>query len=425
MGAVPRAIGRFLLNTRIGFFLALRQLYRSSAWTTTLIVFVMVLTFLNLVVVSGILVGLLQGAVDGTREKYLSDVIISSETDKAYIENSANVIAIVDRIEGVERYTPRYRTGAILEANYKTRQEDEKPNTASAQLVGIDPYAEDAITHLREDIVEGSFVEPGDFDQIVLGHFLLKQYLPIESPAFTTLENVGVGSKIRVKVGDVVREVTVKGIIKNKVDEVSLSAFMVDSQMRNLIGRSDGNVSEVAIQVKDGVNPVSVRDEILRYGVGGYARVQTFEDALPKFLKDMIATFGLLGTVFSSLGLVVASITIFIVVFINAITRRKFIGILKGIGINGQAIELSYVMQSIFYAVIGSIVGLVIVYAVLVPALAANPIDFPFSDGILVAPLGETLSRIGLLIAATIIAGYIPARMIVRKNTLNSILGRD
>jgi ABC-type lipoprotein release transport system permease subunit len=122
---------------------------------------------------------------------------------------------------------------------------------------------------------------------------------------------------------------------------------------------------------------------------------------------------------------VVASITIFIVVFINAITRRKFIGILKGIGVTGEAIEYSYVMQSIFYAVIGSLLGLAIVYGVLVPALEANPIDFPFSDGILVAPLGETLARIALLVSATIVAGYIPARMIVRKNTLNSILGRD
>jgi ABC-type antimicrobial peptide transport system permease subunit len=32
--------------------------------------------------------------------------------------------------------------------------------------------------------------------------------------------------------------------------------------------------------------------------------------------------------------------------------------------------------------------------------------------------------RVGLLMITTIIAGYIPARMIVRKNTLDSILGR-
>ena len=56
---------------------------------------------------------------------------------------------------------------------------------------------------------------------------------------------------------------------------------------------------------------------------------------------------------------------------------------------------------------------------------AAHPIDFPFSDGILVAPLDQTFFRVGLLVASTLIAGYIPAWMIIRKNTLDSILGRN
>jgi putative ABC transport system permease protein len=291
--------------------------------------------------------------------------------------------------------------------------------------VGIDPSSEHAVTSIRDNLIEGSFIEAGDYDQVVLGHYLLEQYLQIESPAFTTLEDVGIGTKIRMRVGDVTKEVTVKGIVKTKVDEISLSAFMSDSQMRGLIGRSDGNVDEIAIKVKDGVDPSVVRDHLLLYGVGNVAKVQTFEDAQPKFLKDMIATFSLLGTVFSSLGLAVAAITIFIVIFINAITRRKFIGILKGIGISGQAIEFSYVFQSIFYAVAGSAIGLVLLYGFLSPVIAANPIDFPFSDGILVAPLGETFTRIGILISVTLLAGYIPARIIVRKNTLSSILGRN
>jgi ABC-type antimicrobial peptide transport system permease subunit len=61
----------------------------------------------------------------------------------------------------------------------------------------------------------------------------------------------------------------------------------------------------------------------------------------------------------------------------------------------------------------------------LVPYFNQNPIDFPFSDGILVAPLDQTLFRVGLLVISTLIAGFIPAWMIIRKNTLDSILGRN
>ena len=415
----------FPLNVRIGFFLAVRALRRASLWTTGLIIFVMVLTFLNLVVVSGILVGLLQGAIDQTRTKFTSDVIISALNDKEYIENSPNLLALIETISEIESFTPRFREGGILEANYKTKKEGDKANTAVATAVGIDPARENAVTGIANDIVEGSFLVAGDYDQVVLGHYLLKQYLPIETPSFSTLENVGIGTKIRIKVGDVVREVTVKGILRSKVDEIALRTFMVDSQFRSMIGRNDGNVTEIAIKLKPGADPIALRDTLQRSGVDKYAKVQTYEDAQPQFLKDIIATFNMLGNVFSSLGLIVASITIFIVVFINAITRRKFIGILKGIGIRGRAIEISYVFQSIFYALIGSGIGLAVVYGFLVPFFAANPIDFPFSDGILVAPVDKTLFRVGLLVFSTLIAGYIPAWMIIRKNTLDSILGRN
>ncbi|MEK7613996.1 MAG: ABC transporter permease [Patescibacteria group bacterium] len=410
---------------RIGFYLALRQLQRTSVWTTGLIIFVMVLTFLNLVVVYGILVGLIQGAVDQTRVQYTSDVIISSLQDKKYIENSPNIVSLIEKVPGVESVTPRYREAALLEANYKTRKDTDKPNTASAQIVGIDPIREQAVTGIAQYIIEGSFLEPGDYDKIVLGHFLLSQYIPVQSPAFQSLDNVGIGTKIRIKVGEVTREVTVKGIIKTKVDDISVAAFMDDAQLRSLIGRTDGNVDEIAVKLEPGVDPTTVRDSILLSGVGEFAKVQTYEDAQPQFLKDIIATFGMLGAAFSSIGLVVAIITVFIVIFINAITRRKYIGILKGIGIHPRAIEYSYVFQSMFYALIGSAIGLGIVYLILVPSFLANPIDFPFSDGILVAPLNETMMRIVLLVVSTVLAGFVPAWMIVRKNTLDSILGRN
>lgn len=97
---------------------------------------------------------------------------------------------------------------------------------------------------------------------------------------------------------------------------------------------------------------------------------------------------------------------------------------MKGIGISEKAIEVSYVFQSVFYAILGGLLGLFVVYVLLVPLFNAHPLDFPFSDGILVAPVGSTTFRFFLLLLVTLIAGYIPARSIVKKNTLDSILGR-
>jgi putative ABC transport system permease protein len=410
---------------RIGFFLALRQVRRASKWTTGLIIFVMTLTFLNLVVVSGILVGLIEGAVEANKQYYTSDIIISKLEKKDYIEKSPLVLSIIRALPEAEAISARYIESGRIEANYKSAAKEEEIDSAGGTLAGIDPVAEEKLTGISRFVIEGEYLEPDDYDKVLIGAYLLKKYFPVESPGFTTLDNVGVGDKVRVKIGDITREVTVKGIVKSKVDELAYRVYFVDKQFRDLIGRSDYNVDEISIKLRDGVDAIEVKDALLRSGIGTYARVQTFEDAQPKFLKDIKATFALLGNMISSIGLAVASITIFIVIFINAITRRKFIGILKGIGISGKTIETSYIFQSFFYALCGSAIGFIILYGILQPYIAAHPINFPFSDGILVAPLLGTGIKIAILVFTTVIAGYIPARMIVRRNTLDSILGRN
>ena len=81
-------------------------------------------------------------------------------------------------------------------------------------------------------------------------------------------------------------------------------------------------------------------------------------------------------------------------------------------------------MQSLVYALVGTAIGLGLLYGFLRPFFNAHPIDFPFSDGILVAPVAGTMLRMLLLLITTAVAGYLPARMIIRRNTLDAILGR-
>ncbi len=415
----------FTTSARVGFFLGFRQVKRSNMWTTTLIISVMTLTFLNLVVVSGILVGLIEGAVEAVRGRYTSDVIVSNLAEKTYIERSPTIIESTKALPWVEAVTARYVEGGTIEANYKTKiRQTDLSDEASTVMAGIDPVREDQVTGLSNLLIEGTYLEPGDYDKVLVGALLLKQYLDFEAPGFSTLDNVHVGTKVRVNIGGNFREVTVKGITKSKVDEIDRRVFFVDTQLRSLIGRNDFNVDEIAIKLKPDGDPVVVKEALLANGFGAFAKVQTYEDGQPKFLKDIKATFALLGNVISSIGLAVASITIFIVIFVNAITRRKFIGILKGIGIHNHALEIAYVLQALFYAVIGTAIGLIILFGILKPYIAAHPINFPFSDGILVATASGTAIRVIVLFVATLIAGYIPARIVVKQNTLDAILGR-
>jgi ABC-type lipoprotein release transport system permease subunit len=92
---------------RVGWFLAFRQIRRSSKGTTGLIIFIMILTFLNLVVVSGLLVGLIAGSFEQFRESYAGDVIITAAPGRDYIEKSQELITFLESHPKVSAISPR------------------------------------------------------------------------------------------------------------------------------------------------------------------------------------------------------------------------------------------------------------------------------------------------------------------------------
>lgn len=409
---------------RVGWFLAVRQLKRASVWTNLLIIFVMTLTFLNLVVVSGILVGLIEGLSVVYRSDYSGDVMISNLPSKKNIEDSQRVMRILDSFPEVEGYIARYLEGVVLEANYdRPRKPSELKDEASTLLAGVDPAIEEKLSNISRNIEEGEFLEPGDNDQIVLGTYLREESLP-DVVDLQALAGVEVGSKIRVWVGENSREFTVKGILFSKVDAVSMRAFITDTEFIKLTGRNNYNVDEIAVKLKPGFTSEQTKQALLANGLSEVATVQTWQESQGKFFDDIKNTFDILGSSISAIGLAVASITIFIVIYINAISRKKYIGILKAIGVSPKSIEFAYILQSGFYAAIGSLIGWFLVYLLLQPYFAAHPIDFPFSDGILFAPFDNTSLRTLLLFLTTLVAGYVPARIVVKKNTLDAILGR-
>lgn len=420
-----KAQNSFSQNVSVGWFLAKRELRRANIWTTSLIVLVMTLTFLNLIVVSGILVGLIQGSEDAQKKYAIGDIVISPFLNRASILQTPEVVKIVKTIPGYKNHTVRYSGGARVESNYReTIAPGEKRDGAGASVLGIDPIAEENFSGISKFVIRGSYLSPSDGDSILIGKNLLYEFTPIEAPGFQTLKNVEVGSRVKVTAGETEKEYFVKGIISSKVDEFDTSLVMIESEARHLLNRTDLDANTIAIQILSGTDPLQAQKFLLDSGVGENARVQTADEAFPKFLKDIKETFRILGTVISGIGLVVASITIFIVIFVNAITRRRFIGILKGIGINKKAILYSYMYQATIYASLGIIFGMMLVFGLIKPYFAANPINFPFSDGILVATVPGAMSQAFILLITTMIAGYIPANIVIKQNTLSAILGR-
>jgi ABC-type lipoprotein release transport system permease subunit len=376
---------------RVGWFLALRQIRRGGKGTTALIVFIMVLTFLNLVVVSGLLIGLITGSYGQYREGYSGDVIITTAPGRDYIENSQGLIGFLQSHPWVTTFSPRYAvTAQILGTLDDLPNNKEQANVIGARLTGIDLEKEEAVTRFSRFVVYGKTLNPYEEGYILLGANLLTKYSSFADaniPGLSFLKDVDIGSRVRVSIttdGQTTKkDFIVAGIVKSKIDEISTRAFITDKELKRLLPINQEQVQEIAIRTTDRAKAPLLVTEIKEYMGSSAARIQTSEEAIPSFLRDIESTMGILGNALSSFALIVAAITIFIVIFINAVTKRKFIGIMKGIGISPIAIQLSYIIQAIFYGIAGSTIGLLLTFLILRPYFDANPINFPFSDGIL------------------------------------------
>lgn len=410
---------------RVATLLASRFLLRTSKWQTALVIFVMMLTFLNLVAINGILVGLIDGALLAYNNRYAGDLFISKLPEKENIERTSAIRTILSQHPSVAAYSERIVEGATLEANYQrsVSQPNIVPDRISLAVAGININEETAVTNLSDAIVEGAFLTETDGNSIVLGGLLIDRYFPAEV-GLQTVSEVYPGDKVRLTVGNARQEFTVKGIIKTKADAADLRAYVLANELKKMTSVYEPGTDEFAIRLTENANIPQVQADILSYGVGNRALVRTTGEAIGEFLDEIKDTFKVVGNIIGAISVIVASITIFIIIFITAITRRKYIGILKAIGVSAVTIELSYVMLSIFYSLIGVSLGVLILYSILLPYFFANPIDFPFSDGILSVSTFDTVTRSLVLIITTIIAGYLPARFIVNKNTLDAILGR-
>lgn len=412
-------------SLKIGLLLGFRQIQRASTWTTLLIIFVMMFTFMNLIALSGILVGIIVGAERAVRESSIGDIVITPLSGESSILSTTNILRTLDTYPEVETYSVRQKGSALLEANFKERRDlSNERDTANVIVTGIDPIHEDEMTHLSDFVVEGDYLDPNEEGYILIGVYYLKEYAQKFGDVFDSVSDVGPGDTVRISMNGISKEMRVKGIVNSKVDEISLNTYIPEREYRRLFGKLDQNADQIVIRLEKPEDNAHVKASLVASGLDSYAKIQTYEESLPKFLIDMKDTFNLLGLFTGSIGIVVASITIFIIIFINALSRRRHIGILKGIGITERAIEIAYVLQAAFYALIGSLIGALLTYGVLIPYFDANPIQFPFSDGVLVADPLSTFYKFLTLFVITLIAGFLPAWLITRQNTLNSILGR-
>jgi ABC-type lipoprotein release transport system permease subunit len=414
----------------VGFFLAVRDIKRNNPWTTALIILVISLTFFNMLFLSGILLGF-AGAAIGTYPQYYSgDVFIIPTTTKTTIEDTGIVLNVVHSLPTVKAVSVRETSTGLLEYNYQNKlRPTDLSESASGTAAGIDPVAENSMSKLSDAMVAGSYLNPSDADEIIIGSNLIQKYATVRGAVLAVgskvLQQADIGSRVRLTINGVQKEVTIKGVFTTNSVFVDSRIYMTESAFREMTQNQSLNANEIAIRLTPNASQEDAKNFIIKnLPKNENAIVETSREALPSSIYSIIQALGKLGNLVGAIALMVSAVTIFIVIYVNAITRRKFIGILKGIGISARAIEISYIIQALFYAISGMTLSTIFILGLLKPYIDLHPINFASINASLAIGYSDVFSNGIALLITSFISGFIPAWMVTKQNTLDAILGR-
>jgi putative ABC transport system permease protein len=366
--------------------------------------------------ISGILFGL-QSLMTGTIiNVWTSHIVVTPQREpqlKQFIPNQDDVRARIETIPGILATSRRYSlAGSIVYDKEKTGQF----TTVSGVISGIDPQEESRVLQLANKLVAGEFLVETDRDQILLSSALAGGY---NVPAPADLGGVRIGDKVQVTFSNgVIRTYTIKGIYD---DSIGIFETFITAKEAESVANIYNSASRIL--VKTDLERTPIENYLARIkALVPNLWVQDYNAIIGAF-SSFLGALNLISFIVSAISVLVATITIFVMVYVNAVSKRRQIGILKAIGIKERIIVLSYVFQSIFYASCGIVVGSFLVFAVLTPLLAAYPIDVIFGGLSLVHKTATVVVGIISLFIAGLLAGYVPARIVARQDILKAIWG--
>jgi len=399
-------------------FLAFKSVSRGSKITVSLLVFVMTLAFVNLVFIASILDGLLVAIDDQVKTNFVSDIVIEPQKEpkvKSYIRSANVVQRQVEAIDGVATTAVRYNLSGTMAYDKEKRGDF---IYQSPQIVGVDPESERKISEIPDRIVAGRYLENPGRGDIILGADLSGGYKPVDDP--NSLGGVVVGDKIRVVFANgVERTYKICGIFKTNFAPIDAMAFVTNKDAESVLSVSR-SASQILVKIDEPGQEESYMQQIENLAPNLEVRKWTEYIGI---VGDLTTSFNIIGGVVRIIGLIVAAITIFMLIYINVRHKRRQIGILKAIGIPHDLIIYSYILQTVFYWICGIVIGMCLVFFILDPYFYANPLETPIGLTGLSISVSVIIFTIVSLLAATLIGGLIPAWRGAKENILKAIWG--
>ncbi len=411
-------------NLKLAMFLAYKSIFKGNRWALLLIVLIMSLSFANLLLTPSILLGVTETLNRQQVEMLYGHIIIDPPDNEYYLSRTSQMEASVAQVSDVLGVAGRLNYSALIEYEWRDRESySDKGKSGTWPIVGIEPDREVDVTSIHKHLLEGSYLEKGDRDQILLGVEIAGGDMA-QTAKFQTLQGAKVGDTVRVTYPNgVQREYRVKGIFQaREVSTADRTAYVTRTEMASVLGRAVhvDRASQILVTVKEPGTEETVITQIEALGIDGEVRSwREYGGAM----GGIVSSFGVVASLISGIGLVVAGAVMFIVIYINVIHSRRHIGILRAIGIKRDVIVGSYLTQALFYAILGVVLGGLAFGFGIQAYFNHYPLELSIGRVSLVLEPATVRNAVIGLIAAAVMAGLIPVVTITRQKIIHAIWG--
>jgi len=404
-------------DIKIAFFLALKSIRRGNKGTLAMTILIMSLAFVNLVFIASIFSGIIQAMNVQSIDNIFGNIVIGPEDDETYIEQVSKLENLIKDIPGVTGFSAHYISNSIISYDYKKDGKDIENGSWAVKSINIED--EIATTDIYKSMVAGEYLEKNDRNKIILGKDISGGYgTALE---YSSLGGVQIGDDIKVKFSNgLEREYELKGIFSTKSNQVDQMAFLTEKEMESVLGVSN-KASEIIVKISKIGQEEKYIKELRMIGLEK-EDIKTWEE-LMGFTANVSKSFGMISIILGAIGTIVAGVTIFIVIFVSVVNKRRQIGILKAIGMKEWIIVLSFIIQALFYGISGIGIGFFVMLYLIKPFFLAHPLDFPVGwVSLNITNLNLIISVVSLMLAS-LIGGFIPAMRGAKESILEAIWG--
>jgi putative ABC transport system permease protein len=409
-------------NLKAALFLSYKSITRGNRWQLLLIILVMSLSFASLILTPSIMSGVTR-SLDQQQINVLSgNIVVQPPANKYYLDDVQQTELKIQQAAGVVGVSPRLDSSAFIEYQWlRKNSPSDRGKSGTWQIVGIDPQKDVSVTTINKDIIRGSYLNQNDRNKIIFGVSIAGTGASADTSG-NNLGGVTIGDTVRLTYANgVQKEYQVAGIFKTREMTTDLMAFVTREELISVMGPSfSDHASQILVATGKAIDENKVIAELKTAGIDG--QIKSWRE-YGGSVGSVISSFDAIASLISAIGLVVAAIVMFIVIYINVVHRRRQIGILRALGIKTRIILYSYLFQALFYAVIGISVGGLIFRFGIQPYFELHPIDLPIGlVSLAVNPSTVQIAVAGLILAA-IFAGIIPVLTIIRQSIIKAIWG--